>query len=89
VFLPYDGQTLPVADASVDRIVLYDAFHHIPNQERLLREMRRVLRPDGIVAMSEPGRGHSTSPPRPKLATISSCSISSWRAWRGLRNAGR
>ena len=63
VFLPYDGQTLPVADASVDRIVLYDAFHHIPNHERLLREMRRVLRPDGIVAMSEPGRGHSTSPP--------------------------
>ena len=63
VFLPYDGQTLPIGDASVDRIVLYDAFHHIPNQGRLLREMRRVLRPDGIVAMSEPGRGHSTSPP--------------------------
>lgn len=62
-FLPYDGQTLPVADASVDRVVLYDAFHHIPNQERLLREMRRVLKRDGIVAMSEPGRGHSTSPP--------------------------
>jgi hypothetical protein len=25
--------------------------------------MRRVLKRDGIVAMSEPGRGHSTSPP--------------------------
>jgi hypothetical protein len=25
--------------------------------------MRRALKPDGIVAMSEPGRGHSTSPP--------------------------
>ena len=62
-FLPYDGQTLPVADASVDRVVLYDAFHHIPNPGRLLREMRRVLKPDGIVGMSEPGRGHSTSPP--------------------------
>jgi SAM-dependent methyltransferase len=62
-FLPYDGQTLPVADASVDRIVLYDAFHHIPNPERLLREMRRVLKPNGIVGMSEPGRGHATSPP--------------------------
>jgi SAM-dependent methyltransferase len=43
--------------------VLYDAFHHIPNPGRLLREMRRVLKPDGIVGMSEPGRGHSTSPP--------------------------
>ena len=62
-FLPYDGQTLPALDASVDRIVLYDAYHHIPNPGRLLREMRRVLKPDGIVGMSEPGRGHSTSPP--------------------------
>ena len=62
-FIPYDGRTLPVADASVDRAVLYDAFHHIPNPTRLLRELRRVLKPDGIVAMSEPGRGHSTSPP--------------------------
>ena len=62
-FLPYDGLTLPIADNSVDRVVLYDAFHHIPNPRRLLREMRRVLKADGIVAMSEPGRGHSTSPP--------------------------
>jgi SAM-dependent methyltransferase len=62
-FLPYDGLTLPIADDSVDRIVLYDAFHHLPNPRRLLGEMRRILKADGIVAMSEPGRGHSTSPP--------------------------
>jgi len=60
-FAEYDGHTLPVPDGSVDRIVLYDAFHHIPNQTRLLREMRRVLRPGGIAAMSEPGRGHAVS----------------------------
>ena len=60
-FIVYDGHTLPAPDASIDRIVLYDAFHHIPNQRQLLTEMRRVLRSDGIVAMSEPGRGHATS----------------------------
>jgi SAM-dependent methyltransferase len=60
-FLPYDGLTLPVADASVDGIVVYDAFHHLPNPERLLREMRRALQPSGVVAMSEPGRGHAGS----------------------------
>jgi SAM-dependent methyltransferase len=60
-FLDYDGHTLPAADGSVDRVVLYDAYHHLPNPARLLREMRRTLRPDGIVAMSEPGRGHSAS----------------------------
>jgi len=60
-FLTYDGHTLPVADASIDRVVLYDAYHHLPNPAELLREMRRTLRPDGIVAMSEPGRGHADS----------------------------
>jgi len=58
-FLVYDGHTLPVGDASVDRVLLYDAYHHLPNPARLLREIRRALRPDGIVAMSEPGRGHA------------------------------
>ena len=60
-FKVYDGWTLPLPDGSVDRVVLYDAFHHLPNQERLLLEMRRVLTNRGIVGMSEPGRGHSTS----------------------------
>jgi SAM-dependent methyltransferase len=60
-FLPYDGHRLPAADASVDAVVLYDTFHHLPNPQALLREMRRVLRAEGIAAMSEPGRGHSAS----------------------------
>ncbi|MEM7051535.1 MAG: methyltransferase domain-containing protein [Acidobacteriota bacterium] len=60
-FLPYDGYRLPLADGQCDRIVLHDAFHHIPNTDQLLAEMARVLRPGGIVAMSEPGREHSAS----------------------------
>ncbi len=62
-FRVYDGHTLPVPDGSVDALVLYDAFHHLPNPEELLREMRRVLRPHGIVGMAEPGRGHADSVP--------------------------
>ncbi len=62
-FRVYDGHRLPLAAASVDRAILYDAFHHVPNQAEILRELRRVLRPDGIVAMSEPGRGHASSAP--------------------------
>lgn len=58
-FLAYDGHSLPVPDGSCDRIVLHDAFHHLPNQQELLTEMVRILRPGGIVAMSEPGRFHS------------------------------
>jgi SAM-dependent methyltransferase len=62
-FLPYDGHTLPASDSSIDRAVLYDAYHHLPNPSRLMRELRRVLKPDGILAMSEPGRGHAASAP--------------------------
>jgi SAM-dependent methyltransferase len=61
LFLPYDGHRLPVSDASVNRVVLYDAYHHLPNPRELTREMRRVLGPEGIVGMAEPGRGHARS----------------------------
>jgi SAM-dependent methyltransferase len=60
-FLAYDGHRLPVDDQSCDYIVLNDAFHHIPNQRELLKEMHRVLRPDGVVGMSEPGQGHASA----------------------------
>ncbi len=58
-FLPYDGHTLPLPDGSCDRIVINDAFHHVPNPERILAEMARVLAPHGLVAMCEPGAHHS------------------------------
>ena len=61
-FLPYDGHRLPLDDGSCDRVVLYDAFHHIPNQRELLAEMHRILVPDGVVAMSEPGPGTRIEP---------------------------
>lgn len=41
--------------------MINDAFHHVPNQRELLTELHRVLRPHGIVAMSEPGRGHGAT----------------------------
>ncbi len=58
-FLPYDGHRLPLPDGHVDKILLYDAFHHVPNQDEILREMARVLKPNGVVAMCEPAPGHS------------------------------
>jgi SAM-dependent methyltransferase len=61
-FLVYDGHRLPLDDASCDRIVVIDAFHHVPNQREILTEMFRVLKPDGIVGMSEPGSGHASTP---------------------------
>ena len=58
-FLAFDGRRIDLADASVDRIVTFDAFHHVTNAEAVLAEMARVLRPGGIAAFAEPGPHHS------------------------------
>ncbi len=58
-FLRFDGHRLPLDDGSVDKIIIYDAFHHIPNIATVLREMARVVRDGGIIGMREPGRFHA------------------------------
>ncbi len=58
-FLAYDGHRLPIADGSCTKVLIVDAFHHVPNQREILTELHRVLGPDGIVGMSEPGTGHA------------------------------
>lgn len=61
-FLHFNGRHIDLPDASVDRIVCFDAFHHIPNQQEILAEMARILKPGGIAGFSEPGRLHSQTP---------------------------
>lgn len=58
-FLQFDGRHIDLPDASVDRIVSFDAFHHAPNPEAVLGELARVLAPGGIAAFAEPGPEHS------------------------------
>lgn len=58
-FLPFDGHHLDLQSASVDRVVCFDSFHHVPNQEQVLREFYRVLTPTGRAVFCEPGPHHS------------------------------
>lgn len=41
-----------LADASVDAVLLALAYHYIDDRVAVLRELRRVLRPDGALVMS-------------------------------------
>lgn len=61
VFAVFDGHRFDLPDASVDRIMCLNAFHHVPNPAAVLGEMARVLRPGGIAGFSEPGPQHSRS----------------------------
>ncbi|MEM7583685.1 MAG: class I SAM-dependent methyltransferase [Acidobacteriota bacterium] len=70
-FVPYDGHRVDWSDDSVDRVICFDAFHHIPNQREALAEMQRVLRPGGIAGFAEPGRKHSrTAPAQMEMARL-------------------
>lgn len=47
-----DGKTgLP--DMSVDFVLLYDVLHHLNLPELILAELHRVLKPEGVLAMSD------------------------------------
>ncbi|MCK5728073.1 MAG: methyltransferase domain-containing protein [Methylococcales bacterium] len=59
IFNVFNGQSFDEEAHSFDRIIVNDAFHHIPNTQEVLNEFYRLLKPTGIVGMSEPGRYHS------------------------------
>lgn len=60
-FVPLEGPDLPFADSSFDRVICFDALHHVPKQEHAIAEFARVLKPGGIAALHEPGPSHSRS----------------------------
>lgn len=45
----YDGYTLPIANRSVGGIFSSNVFEHVPDLETLLRELHRVLSPNGEI----------------------------------------
>ena len=47
------GEEIPLADESVDKVIMVDAFHHVGDQKKLLSEIRRVLRPAGLILVEE------------------------------------
>ena len=49
-----DGTALPLAAASIDVVTSFETLEHISNCAGFLRELRRVLKPDGLLLLSTP-----------------------------------
>lgn len=58
--LTYKNGLIPLADQSINVILLFAVLHHIPTKERLgiINEIARVLTPDGIVIIREHDDDH-------------------------------
>jgi ubiquinone/menaquinone biosynthesis C-methylase UbiE len=40
-------------DNTLDAVLLYDAFHHLSSPDLVLKELHRVLKPDGILSFGD------------------------------------
>jgi SAM-dependent methyltransferase len=61
-FLLFNGRRIDLPDAGIDRVICFDAFHHAPNPDEVIREFARVLVPGGIAGFAEPGPRHAEAP---------------------------
>ncbi|MGH9061456.1 MAG: class I SAM-dependent methyltransferase [Acidimicrobiales bacterium] len=52
-----DGHRLPFPDAAFDRIIAAEVLEHVPDDEVVMAELVRVLRPGGAMAVTVPRWG--------------------------------
>jgi GT2 family glycosyltransferase/SAM-dependent methyltransferase/glycosyltransferase involved in cell wall biosynthesis len=55
-YLQGNAAAIPLPGTSVDVVVSFETIEHHDRHEEMIREIRRVLRPEGILVMSSPNR---------------------------------
>lgn len=50
------GDQLPFADHSFDTVLSFDVFEHIPDSDKHLKEVRRVLKSGGVYLLQTPNK---------------------------------
>lgn len=55
-FLQGSATAIPLQSRSVDVVVSFETVEHLPQQSEMLADIRRVLRPDGLLIMSSPNK---------------------------------
>jgi SAM-dependent methyltransferase len=71
-FVAGDARRLPLDAASVDVVVSFETIEHFAEHDAFLQEVRRVLRPTGLLILSTPDRdiySPADTPPNPYHAS--------------------
>ncbi|MBF6025982.1 class I SAM-dependent methyltransferase [Lysobacter niastensis] len=62
-FVEASAASLPFADAQFDAVVSFETIEHHDKHEEMMAEVRRVLKPDGILIISSPNKLHYSIEP--------------------------
>ena len=54
----FDAQSSPSPDKSFDFVIANHMLYHVPDRQKALQEIRRVLKPDGLLLASTVGEQH-------------------------------
>ncbi len=46
-----DGRKIPLEENSVDGLLCINVYHEIPDRPAMLKEIRRILKPDGVLLL--------------------------------------
>jgi SAM-dependent methyltransferase len=53
-YIAGSAEKIPVADHSMDVVVSFETLEHLDKQEEMMQEIKRVMRPDGVLIISTP-----------------------------------
>jgi len=48
-----DAEELSLATNSIDKVYCLNSFHHYPNPQKVAKELKRILKPGGLVVVGE------------------------------------
>lgn len=62
-FLRGSATAIPLADAAVDVVVSFETLEHLREHDQMMTEIRRVLRPGGMLVISSPDKRYYSDLP--------------------------
>jgi len=62
---------IPLDDQSVDVVVSFETLEHLEDHDGMMKEIKRVLKPGGLLIISTPNKAEYSEPVKKKIHFIS------------------